>query len=159
MRIKILLTMYIVLTIINIILFIDLKKEPPKVENYKIVENTTKKDKTYNPNKKYYKQLKYKEFKELYNDDKIHNIAIIGNKTNSEKKFKEYINLLNYHKDKSIFLIKPNKFNKKNQAKFYNLNKELINNNNIIVKTRKNKVISKTIVDDEALLDLIEELK
>ena len=158
MKIKILLTMYIVLTIINIILFIDLKKEPPKVETYKIIENNIKNDKTYNPNKKYYTQLKYKEFKELYKDSKIHNIAIIGNKTKSEKKFKDYINLLNYNKEKSIFLIKPSKFNKKNQAKFYNLNKDLIDENNIIVKTKQNKVISKTIIDDESLLDLIEEL-
>lgn len=159
MKIKILLAFYTLLTIVNIVLFIDLQKEPPKVENYKIIETNVKKEKEYNNNKKYYTQLKYKEFKELYKDNKTHNIAIIGNKTKAEKKFKEYINLLNYYNDKSVFLIQPNKFNKKNQAKYYNLNKDLIEDNNIIVKIKNKKVIAKAIINDESLLELIEEVK
>ena len=159
MKSKLLLSLYIIITIINIILLIKIKNEPQKIENYKIVETTIKKDNNYDNTKKYYKELKYKEFKELYNDNNTHNIAIIGNKTLSEKRFREYINLLNYYKGKTIFLLKPNKLNKKNQAKFYNLNKDLIDENNIIVKINNKKVISKTIIKDDSLSELIEELK
>ena len=151
--------MYILLTISNIYLLINIKNEPTKIENYNIVEKNIEKDKKYNNNKKYYSQLKYKEFKKLYDDNKTHNIAIISNKTKSEKKFREYINLLNYYKDKSIFIIQPSKFNKKNQAKFYNLNKDLIDDKNIIVKINNKKIISKTIINDESLLELIDEIK
>ncbi len=155
MKNKIIIIIILLLTISNIY-FIN--KNNNKTEcNITIQE--IKKDydkKQYIKENKYYKKLKYKEFKKIYSDNKVHIIAITNSMNNSKDRFIEYVNRRSFFENKSIFLIIPNNFSKKNQAKFYNLNSEFKNNKgNYILIVKNNKILSKTTINDNSINELI----
>lgn len=82
----------------------------------------TKLDAEYNADKKYYKEIKFSEFKKLYNGKSIATIAVTDNSSQTHDMFVEYINKKAYYERTNINLIELSKLSKKNEVAFFNLN-------------------------------------
>ena len=79
-------------------------------------------DSEYNKDNKYYKEIKFSEFKKLYNGKSIATIAVTDNSSQTHDMFVEYINKKAYYERTNINLIELSKLSKKNEVAFYNLN-------------------------------------
>jgi len=149
---------YLITILIIILILITLSTHTTKKEiTIKNDIKTTSNDK-YDKNTTYYKKLKYKTFKKLYESKEVSTIAITTNTSNTNIKFIELINTISY-KNK-IYLLNISNLKKKNQAKFYNLNskfKEL--NTDYIMVVSNNKILSITTFEKEELNTLIKYYK
>ena len=120
-----------------------------------MIYKETKKD--YNKENKYYANIKYKKFEELWKSNKISTIAIVDNSTTTYNKFIEMINKLAYYKNTKIYLLETSKLSKKEEIKFFDLNKKFSElETNYIITISNKKIVSVTTFNNEKLNEIIE---
>ncbi len=114
----------------------------------------------YNSDKKYYKEIDFKEFKKLYTGKEIATIAITDNSSSTYEKFIEYVNKKAYYEKTNINLIEISKLSKKNEIDFFELDERFSKlDSDYIIIVKENKVLEIIQVSREDLNILIEMYK
>ena len=117
----------------------------------------TKED--FKQDKKYYANIKYKKFSELWKSEDISTIAIIDNSSNTYNKFIKMINKIAYYKNTKIYLLEISKLSKKDEVKFYEKDNRLSElNSNYIITISNKKILTITTFETEELNKIIEGL-
>ena len=114
----------------------------------------------YNPEKNYYQPIKsYKDFKALYNDNKISYIAVIDDISPVADKYKELINKYTYKENKKIYLLNLSELSKANLKAYYDIDVRFsLIESNYFILVKDSKIMSLTEFKDETIEDLIESL-
>lgn len=145
-------------TLLNILIitkYQELKKEDITIEQVLF----TKTNDNYSKDEKYYANIKYKKFNELWTSDKISTIAIVDNSSTTYNKFKQMINKTAYYKNTKIYLLETSKLSKKDEKKFYEKDKRLSElETNYIITISNKKIVSITTFDNNELNKIIERL-
>ena len=156
-KFKIIIRLIIILLLIsNIFLFRAYNHANKEtIITQEVLYKETKKD--YNKENKYYANIKYKKFEELWKSNKISTIAIVDNSTTTYNKFIEMINKLAYYKNTKIYLLETSKLSKKEEIKFFDLNKKFSElETNYIITISNKKIVSVTTFNNEKLNEIIE---
>ena len=116
-----------------------------------------KKDTQYNKDKKYYKEIKFNDFKKLYKGKEMATIAVTDNSSQTHDMFVEYINKKAYYENANINLIELSKLSKKNEIAFFDLNEKFAKlDTDYIVYVKDNKIISVIEFSKEDLNSLVD---
>ena len=155
-RINILLVIIIILLIaLNIFTF--QKYLTKNNDECQLCLTETKIDSKYNPDKKYYTEVKFNDFKKLYTGKQIAIIAITDNSSLTHDKFVEYVNKKAYYDKININLIELSKLSKKNEIAFFELNEKLSKlDSDYIIYVKENKILLTIELSKEDLNSLVE---
>ena len=114
----------------------------------------------YNSDKKYYKEIDFKELKKLYTGKEVATIAITDNASSTYERFVEYINKKAYYEKTNINLIEISKLSKKNEIAFYDLDERFSKlESDYLIVVKDNKILEIVQISKEDLNSLIEMYK
>lgn len=150
----------IILLCVNLFCILFTNKKQTKCDDIVLVsKNCPEPDKEYQENKKYYKEINYKQFKEINKKNNLTYIAVVDNSSSTYNKFLELINKLSYKYETKIYVLEISKLNKKNTVSFYDIDERFRKTgSNFIICTKKNKILSFTDFDNEKINNYIEGL-
>lgn len=156
---KMLLRIFVILIIIsNIFLFTAYNHAiKEKTITEEIIYKETSKD--YNEEEKYYANIKYKKFSDLWKSNELSTIAIVDNSSPTYNKFIKMINKIAYYKNTKIYLLETSKLSKKDEIKFYDLNENFSKlETNYLLTISNKKIISITEFNNDELNKIIERI-
>ena len=125
-----------------------------------IIENNCQDyNEEFQENKKYYKEIDYKQLKDLFKKKSIQYIAIVDNSSPTSNKFLEIVNKMSYKYKTKIYVLELSKLNKKNTISFYEIDKRFNKmETNYIITVKKNKILSINDFDNDKLNLYLESL-